>query len=302
MRSNRYGTTTVRTIERRIFIREMRSTTVHWRVVLVAGLVSIAGCSVFGSGDQSQQTVTPAPVIEPTEPNATQGETRLSSEEVQNPRLLAEAHVRAIRGMSYTWRDRYIEVRTGENISKRSVTRRRARVETETTYTYWTNRWQTTTRNPFRFYGKYTEYATEQARYARYVENGALAHEQFPPRTAATRIGGMAKSSIRRYLAVENSSVRPVQIRSDEYYRITGTGYTGPDDGTVRNYSVEALVSRDGFVISLSVSFVRVQNYQREEVTYEFGYDWIGLTSVDRPTWVKDHWPSTDDETATPWS
>ena len=272
----------------------------YGRVVLVAALVLIAGCSAFGSGDQSQQTVTPAPVPEPTAPNASQGETRLSGEEVPEPALLADAHVQAIRGESYTWRDRYVVVRTGENTSSRSVTRRRARVETETTYTYWTNRWQTTTRNPFRFYGEYSEYATERARYARYVESGVLVHERFPPRAAATRIGGMAKSSIRRYLAVENSSARPVQIQGDGYYELTGTGYAGPDDSTVRNYSVEALVSHDGFIISLSASFVRVRNYQRKEVTYEYEYDRVGFTTVDRPTWVEDHWQSTDNETATP--
>jgi len=264
---------------------------VNTRLALVVTVVLLAGCSSLGQPDRSS-TVTPAPVPEqaqtttpdPLPPGVTGGG-------IDDLNELSRGHVEVTTGTAYTWESRYQSVRYLDNGTLESDRRQRARVENETHYVYWTNRREADDDEPFSFLGNYTEYATPGQQYTTFEDSGRMAYQTVPERPARAVIGDRTRSAIGEYLAVENATVAVTRLDGQRFYEITGTEYALPTAWELQNYSVQAVVSPDGFVRSLDVEYVRTNGDERERISYSFSYTAVGETTVDRPDWVDEQWP-----------
>lgn len=258
------------------------------RLVLVVVLAFLAGCSALGTPGDTQ-TVTPAPVPESTETtDRSPLPPGVTGNGVTDPEALAQAHVSAVKGLSYTWHDRVVVLRV--NSGGDSEIRQRAHVQNETRFDYWTNRREADRDSAFSYLGTFSEYADSSGRYTRSAERGDLIYEQVPHRTARQRIGQRARSSIVQYLSVENATVAVTVVDGSRHYEITADDYSLPSGWVVQNYTVTAVVSPDGLVRSLNASYERTRGRERQWISYSFRYSAIGNTTVEEPAWVSQRW------------
>lgn len=261
------------------------------RLALVVVLVLSAGCSTFSPTAQTP-TVTPAPVPEAVETTETSPlPPGVSGDGVTDAEKLALAHVGETRNLSYTWRDHYASERRLATGSLWTNLTQIARVETESRYTYWTNRRADDADGPFSILGNYSEYADRQGRYARFVDDGEVVHRNYPRRPAHRRVGRFTGNAVRQYLSVDNASVAVTLVDGQRYYAIEGSGYALPSGWEISNYTVDATISPDGFVRRLNASYVRTRGDERETIRYGYAYGSVGNTTVEQPSWVEREWP-----------
>lgn len=259
--------------------------------------VVLAGCSGVTGIDESTETVTPAPVQTAESVQTTEQDPLppgVTGSAVADLDRLARAHVTATDGTAYTWRSEYVSARFLENETLESEIRQRARVENESRYSYWTNRRQADSNRAFSYLGNYTAHAGPDGRYTRFEDGNRLVYEEVPHRPARITVGENARSAIREYLAVENATVAVTLVDGERHYEITGSDYALPTAWEIENYSVTGVVSPEGFVRSLDVQYVRTLNHEREAIRYSFAYTQVGETTVERPRWVSERWPTGD--------
>ena len=272
----------------------------------VVALVVLAGCGSFaaGSGDSgggngaggdgasgggapgnANGIITAAPVPETTPtPDPWPVAPGVSANGVVNVDALVAAHLRAVRGQSYVWR----EWRgTSPNETVALALRQRARVEGEGTYTHWSVR---TVGSRVPMEANYSQYVVDGAGYAEVPSYGLNRTVRRPVQaTGATeRIGTRAAVAIRLYLnrSPARTTVSRTSFEGRRYYRVVSEGGPVVAVGTPSNVTVSALVSAEGFVRSLSVRYRRDEFDGTAWVRYEFAYEGVGETTVDPPDWV----------------
>lgn len=261
------------------------------RVALVVVLAISAGCSALDTSGEATTTVTPAPVPQPNE--TAEAETLppgVTGNAIVDINRLGGAHRQATNSSSYTWHSNYVVVRTLDNGTLNNTVRQGAYVENQSVYTYWTNRKEAEEDQGFNYLGNYTEYADGKARYTRLAQGNEYQYAELAPQPARRQVGQRAGASIIEYLQAENVTVALTVVDGERGYEITGTDYALPTAGQLRNYSVRAIVTSEGFVRSLNVSFTRMQGGEREMVTYSFAYTQVGNTTVEEPAWVREQW------------
>lgn len=255
------------------------------RVAVVAVVVLLAGCSGFAGPSAPTETVTPAPVPETT----TQTEQPdgplppgLSGSGVTDTGALAQAHTNALRGQSYTWHAR---TTFGGNRSDQHLT-----VEGPKTYAF-----RHTSPGSLSNTSEFADGETVYTRYYRFVERLRRA----PAPNATDQYGPVAAGAIERYLAVENASVAETLVDGRLHYRLRATTDRYPRIGGATDYSVTAVITPDGFVRSLAVTYVSRGGDRPIAVSYDFQYDAVGNATVERPAWLSDDRWATN-PTATP--
>lgn len=72
---------------------------------------------------------------------------------------------------------------------------------------------------------------------------------------------------------------------SNSPYRVVATGQPRHVVGSVSDYEATAMVDENGFVSSVSVSYLRYRNGTAREVQFRFEYARVGDISVSRPSW-----------------
>lgn len=257
-----------------------------WRIGLVVALAVLAGCSTFGTTGDTP-TVTPAPVPQQTETTtATPLPPGVTGADVTSTEQLALAHVRAINGTSYTWYSNYTRVRFFDNETYPGYVRKEASVENESHYTYWTNRKEAPRDSQFSYLGEFELYANQTGRYTRSELGGTFSYERLDPLPARLQVGQHPSGAITEYLQTSNMTVAETRVDGRQFYELTGSGYAFPSGQEIRNYTTRALVSPDGFVRSLTVSYEQTRNGERELITYTFHYSQVGNTTVEPPDWI----------------
>ena len=263
------------------------------RLALVVALALTAGCSALSdSGDTS--TLTPAPVPQPATTTETSplppGVTGASIESVDR---LSLAHLEATNGTAYVWQSNYTRIRYFGNKTFVGHIRQTATVENQSVYTYWTNRKKAPREAQFSYLGEYGLYADSTGRYTRLKQGGTFTYERLSPQPARQQIGRRTGSAVDEYLRTENVTVTETRVDGARFYEIVGTDYAFRSGYGIRDYTARAIVSPDGFVRSLAVSYNQTRDGEREHIEYTFAYSRLGNATVDEPDWVGTHW--TDD-------
>jgi len=274
-----------------------------WRVVVVVSLLVLGGCGFLPAdgGDGQDETVTPAPVptvtVTPTpeQRSLPPGVRRTGVVDVQ---ALVAAHRKAITNQSYVWRARRgttTEVNGSlQNSSVPTVTWISARVESERVYSLRTDRERLTLSSGPTLVADYREYADGEYRHVGYDVPWAVDYEVRSRMVVAARhndnIGRAMTTAIVRYLSVENAIVSLTSVDGRRHYAVVArseapSGYvTG--EGNVTEYTARAVISPDGFVRSLNVTFLVADERRRQQFYYSFTYDDVDETTVERPQWV----------------
>ncbi|WP_436925897.1 hypothetical protein [Halosimplex amylolyticum] len=264
----------------------------RWRLLVALAVVLTAGCgSLFGqqSPGPATDTLTPAPVPEVTPTPERWGiAPGLSGNSVADVDALVTAHRAATAGRSYVWRERR-GTTTRSNGTVPLFDRTVAKVESATVYRVWTGDERVRLRTGLTNVANYTEYADGTDRIVRYRYVGwrDFEHQRRHPidATAHRHIGVSATQAIERYLAVESARVAAVGVDDRRHYEIVGRNWTRPVGDRVTNYTVTAVVSTDGFVRSLDVSYTVHSLGHPRRVRYAFAYERVGNTTVDPPVW-----------------
>ncbi|WP_226012739.1 DUF7537 family lipoprotein [Halomicrobium salinisoli] len=254
---------------------------------LVLALVAVtAGCGGLAGGDQETPTLTPAPVPE-IDDDAGLVAPGVGADGSVDTGRLARAHARAVENESYVFRsERGTTSTRGEQTAPTSL-ERHLRVEGPHSYHYWTDRRMARVDGRLRFLANYSEYADDGVGFVRYTA-GADSGVTYRPISGATpnRFVSLATEPIRRHLAGEDLDVTEVSSGGQRYYEVEATRDRLVTGESVENYTVTALVRPDGFVRSLSVSYVIPDEQRRAFRSFE--YTDVGETTVDRPGWIDD--------------
>ncbi|WP_123539384.1 hypothetical protein [Halosimplex salinum] len=263
-----------------------------WRPLVVVALVCLAGCgTLIGDDADSGETLTPAPVpsVTPTDttervlPPGVSGGGRLDLDE------LAAAHRDALANRSYVWREWRGSHDPGVTETDDLLLVRSARVAAEDRYRYWADSYLVDLGMRTRFVHNYSEYVTGGVGYARLSPSGAEPVEvrRLPAPSASDRVGDETAPAIRRYLSLPAEDVTVTVLRRGDpaRYRIDGHTATVPGANPVRNYSVTAVVSADGLLRSLSVSYRTDRPDGPTVVRYRFELSELGGTTVGPPDW-----------------
>jgi len=285
----------------------------RWRWLLVCALVALAGCgAVFGTDAvTTPETLTPAPIPETTEA-ATATPDRgflapgLTRTGVADVDALVAAHRRATANRSFVWVERRGRVfDDSSTVATASVTLRNrtvARVESPTVYRVWTRQNSVRLGTDAVDVADYSAYADGRARHVRYIRDARSGDSDSsaggPDHRYRTldavsvhesdHVDGAATGAIRNFLAVENATVSVARVDGRTYYRVRSRQPPLTASRQIRNYTVTATVSSDGFVRSLDVSFVWVTSAPPRKVRYAFAYDDVGETTVDPPVWYRE--------------
>ncbi|MFB6192134.1 MAG: hypothetical protein ABEI11_02300 [Haloarculaceae archaeon] len=250
----------------------------RWRVLLVAACVLAAGCStatgVWSSAPEPTRTLTPAPV--PETPAISRAPVPgVSPGGSVDSRRLAAAHVAAIENRTYTWVFRM--VRTDPERDERVVDATR-RVQVGPTATLVED-------EGFADYPPdQTVYLTDTAAYRQFrgIETSHIMNT-----TRADRNYVFAPSMLRFNLREDGYRLRAVERGGRRYLRLyyppanaTTTGGT-PTDA----YTATAIVTRAGFVRTLSVEYTDLRGHR---VSLRYRYTDIGETTAPAPAWVSE--------------
>jgi len=270
----------------------------RWRLLAVAVVLLTAGCGSALTGEGPGETLTPATVPDEGADNEQQQGAVVPGidDGVVDPELLVDAHAEAAQKRSYVWRQRVAVNVDVDNGSALAYRRQFARVESETTYFLWSIRTRAVpVGGGFWNYQapgqmvNHTVYADGDRRYVRYGTG--------PDRPVEVRAGTLRASnhsfigretgrSIRRYLAVSDSSVNETVVDGTRYYRVAGSRADLSGADPVRDYRVTARVAPDGFVRSLNVTYRTEIRGEPSRVSYSFEHTRINETTVDEPDWV----------------
>lgn len=268
----------------------------RWRTLAVVVLAVTAGCGTFTTASEPTESVTPVPVTGvPTEaPTPTGIAPGLTGDGVRDVNRLAEGHTNAIEGERYVWRS----VRRTDSLPNVSgqehVVRQNLSVESERRYRFYTNRRDLNQRGDERLLNDVTEFADGQTVYRRFVpfSQQEFTYARQPAEAASVRYESEMAGPVRRYLAVPNATVEETRVQTRPYYRIIAERETTPGFTRGRNFSATALVSPEGFVRSMNVSYVVDRAARTVTVEYSFRYERGDDVSVERPDWIDDQWPA----------
>ena len=268
----------------------------RWHLLLVLAVVVTAGCnSLFAAGDDASdaatETLTPAPVPEVTlTPERWEIAPGVSSDGVDNVTALVAAHRAATANQSYVWRERR-GATTDLNRTVPVADQTVARVESGSTYYFWTVDERIRLQSGLRTVANYSEYVDGAVQENRYQFAGGPTYrrQQFDPAPPSEHrhIGLSATSAIRQYFDVENTTVSAVRIDGRRHYRIVAGDWPGFAAESVSNGTVTAVVSPDGFVRSLEAAYTIYSADQSRRVRYAFTYERVGNTTVDPPDWFR---------------
>jgi hypothetical protein len=276
-----------------------------WRWLLVCALVALAGCgAVFGTDTvATSETLTPAPVPEtagtatPDNESIAPGLTRTGVTDVD---ALVAAHRTATADRSFVWVERRGRVFGESRVSATAPVALRnrtvARVESPTVYRVRTRR-NTVRLGPESVdVASYSAYADGRDRHVQYTPGdggaGGRPAERYRTLDAVSvheseHVGGAATSAIRNFLSVENATVSATRVGGRTRYLIRSHQPPLAGSRQIRNYTVTATVSPDGFVRSLDVSFVWVTSALPRKVRYAFAFEDVDETTVDPPAWYR---------------
>jgi len=278
--------------------------------LLVPVLVALAGCGAVLGTDTvaTQETLTPAPVPE-TAGTATTPEREflapgLTRTGVTDVDALVAAHRRVTANRSFVWVERRGRVfgDSGDIATASVAVRNRtvAHVESPTVYRVWTRQNSVRLGSESVGVASYSAYADGQTRHVRYTLDARASDGDIGASGTEDRyrtldavsvhesdhVGGAATGGIRNFLAVENATVSVTRVDGRTYYRVRSRQPPLASSGQIRNYTVTATVSPDGFVRSLDVSFVWATAPPRK-VRYAFAYGDVDETTVDPPAWYR---------------
>ena len=264
-------------------------------VVAIALLAVNAGCAGFG-GQSTTTTDAPATTAEPTrkttaEPTQTQpviAAPGFNGGTLVDPLALADAHAGWLSGKSFAREDNQT-TRTAGNTSWIATT---IRVENE-------SRWET--RQAFTGAHSYTmadgtvlQYANSTHVYHRLDSGDGNVTYGVQPNTWATSSAPDSLELVERRLARDyvyavfstaswTTIVGETSANGTTVYDVLGnaSGETRFRGATVRNFTVEAAVTGDGFVQEMAVS------YEQDDavVSRTVSFSDVGETTVDRPEW-----------------
>jgi hypothetical protein len=257
-------------------------------------LAITAGCSTVGITGQPSPTVTPAPV--PTaEPTTTASQVLppgVNGDGVVDAGRLVRAHQRSITNRSYTWSARRLATGPGANTTTVGDLRKRAHVESERVYGYWTNHRIVWRDGRPRNLGNYSTYSDPTGRYVRYESAEATTeYDRLSTSPARVRVGREAMAAIDQFLPAQNATLSITRIDGQRYYELNGEGTdTVVAHSGVRNYSVRALIAPEGFVRSITVTYQTGSSDRARTVRYGYRYESVGETTVERPDWVSEQW------------
>ena len=270
----------------------------------VVALVVLAGCGSFvggGSGGNgaggggapgsANGTITAAPVPEVTPtPDPWPVAPGISADGVVDVNALIDAHRAAIGNTSYE----FTEWRGSASPPNETVPmfrQTRATVAGSSRYLVWTSSEMIRLDGAVTHVANYTEYVDPDARRVRYRLAGqsesAFAEQYVVAAAYNDLVGERATVSILRYLTAENTEVARTTVDGRRYYAVTGFERS-PTADSRRNLSVRALVSPEGFVRSLNVSYVTMGVGELRRFRYRFAYEDVGETTLDPPPWVAD--------------
>lgn len=257
----------------------------NWRVVAVALLAVTAGCESLGAEQPRSETVSPAPV--PSDPVSTTGPTLppgVTGGGVADVDRLARAHLDAIADRSYVKRvDRSVDGRNSTaTLRVQSPTRYRFERSDEGTGT------------------NASGFADGTWLYTRYVQfSSRFSYEEVQP--VRERHGTSVVRSIRRYLSLSNATVAETLVDGELHYEITAekTRYGGIE--AARQYRVRAVLTPDGLVRSLTVSFLTRYNGKTVRLSYSHEYEYRNVT-VERPEWVERQFNGLNESHAVNWT
>ncbi len=256
------------------------------RLLTVAVVALSAGCGGLAGTGQETPTVTPAPVpeIDADDGLVAPG---VSADGSIDAGRLARAHAWAVENESYLFRSERGTTSTRGNQTAPTSLRRLLRVERSNTYHYRTDRRLERVDGRPQFLLNYSEYAVDGVGYVRYT-TGADSGVTYRPVSGATpdRFVSLATEPIRRHLAVDDADVTEVRRDGRRYYEVEATGDRLVTGESVENYTATALLRPDGFVRSLSVSYVYPDEQRRAFRRFE--YTDAGETTAEEPDWVDD--------------
>jgi len=245
------------------------------RTFAVVVVVVLAGCGSMAADPEPKptRTLSPAPVPETATPAASPLPPGLSGGGIADIDALVRAHVDALDGRSFTLR---VRERHDDLAGFRVL-----RVESADRY-YFHDAAVTVA-------GNRTAFVDGEYRYSRSTREG-VQYELGPSVNRSTAYGWLVDLPIRTPLSVGNASVSETRVAGERRYEVSIDRAVHPRFDSFRNYSVRATVGPDGFVSRLTVSYVRVGQEGRTNVTRRVRYSDVGTTTVDRPTWVERRW------------
>jgi hypothetical protein len=233
-----------------------------------------------GAADDGVAETTPPP--EPTTPSAREDEQfapGLSSSGITDVAALAAAHRVALGNGSYRWELDYVEVANGSVTASGTETvlveSRRRFVSTVT----WAG--EPTGNSPV---ATWSSYADGSVRYRPAADGERIvirSLNDFPP---AGEQGWRASRYLLWYLSAESSTLERTVVdtgRPTAVVALRGKAYPVAEE-----YTARAHVTADGFVRSLSVSYVRTgPDVHPVRVRFSFRYDIDPNVSVSSPVW-----------------
>ena len=243
------------------------------RTLAVVLAVVLAGCGSLAADPGTPRTLSPAPVPEPTTQADSPPPPGLSGGGVTDVDALARAHVAALEGRSFT-------LQVNESYDDLSGFRV-LRVERRDRYSFHDA--------TVSIAGNRTEFVDGTHRYSRSTREG-LRYELGPAVNRSAAYGWIVAPPVRTPLSVGNATVYETRVAGERRYEIHIDRAVHPRFDSFRNYSVRATVHPNGFVSAVSVSYVRVYQGKRTNVTRRVQYSGLGTTTVDRPPWVERRW------------
>lgn len=274
----------------------------RWRLAVVVVLGLTAGCTTLGGGGETT-TLTPAPVpSEPPEsgPGSTVAPGVWADGQI-DAETLADAHRTAMRNRSFVWRTHRNFSATVANVTRQTTTRRLLVVENRTRY----YRDVRSPADPWADPGftRHSEYSNGTARFIRRdaLEWYEERYYRAPVTPRGPALTNATAAPIERYLDVETVTVTTIANDSGPRFRLVGRQPAGTWGDSIRNYTVRALVTPDGLVRSVAVSFTFAESGSVERVRYEASFERLGDVTVSPPDWLPAaRNQSADDGRATP--
>lgn len=264
------------------------------RALVVVGLVVLTGCSIVADGGESQrsvETLTPAPVPttaptdtaapSPLPPGVTTGGTI-------SPSALASAHVREVIGQSYVWAERRRTLTaTGDgNWTEARNRTRTVRLEAGDTYRWSRSRRVVWTGLTLGYQPAIERYADGDTRYVREEDVDGPLYRARPATNDSQVVALVAANRIQSYLSLRNVSVSVGRIDGQRRYWVESRGGGVVDGEYAANLSVGAVVTPDGFVRRLSVTYTTERRGTPTRIEYEFAYRQVGNVTVSPPDWL----------------
>lgn len=264
------------------------------RALVVVGLVVLAGCSIVADGGDPEgpaETLTPAPVPttgptdtaapSPLPPGVTTGGTI-------SPSALATAHVREVTGRSYVWAERRRTLTaTGDgNWTEARNRTRTVRLEAGDTYRWSRSRRVVWTGLTLGYQPALERYADGERRYVREQDVDGPLYRARPATNDSQILALVAANRIQSYLSLRNVSVSVGRIDGQRRYWVESRGGGVVDGEYAANLSVGAVVTPDGFVRRISVSYTTERRGTPTRIEYEFAYQRVGNVTVSPPEWL----------------